>query len=893
MTHLLFYIQYSWRDLTRNGRRTAFALFCVAAGVAAIVALRTLALSIGDTLVNNLAGTLHGDAAIQAGRTPDSQFYDRSSIDNRTTFSDTAMKQIGDWAKANNVQITGAINGSFLQITPPNGSLIGRIQVVSSHVIDPAVYPFYDAITALDPAGVPLSQLLTSPTDVVVSKTLADTLKLNVGDLVNVSRTSKQFTVKGIIPASASGLNIAEILFGSAYFGQQSVATLQLNPLPDTLYLKVPSGASIDTLIDDLYNKVGDVGRVDTTTTALKSDQQLADIIDRLIVAMGLIALLIGGIGIINTMQVVVRRRTLEIAVLKTIGVKGGQITILFLVEAIIMGVLGAILGDLLGMFMSVGVLAISQRIWVQTLVWHIYPQALETGFVFGILVTAIFGFLPTLIAARVRPSSVLRPNEIKAPVSGLAQTLIALIVVILGVGWIVGSLLNNVQIGIIGVAITMIILGLFVGLFYLIVLVLVRLPAFGNVDLRLALRGIGSQRFRSASTLLTLTAGIFALSTLLLASLSVPTLLNIGFENVLGGNVLIFSPIAPLRLLVNAQLNSQTGVQHYEQIALYTGSLTAVNGDTAYMDKLAPNVSVSAQTLGVKTGRGNPQFNSDSLIAATEGTISGHEVTAKGYQAGTAISGRTLNAGDAGKQVVVLRQSAFTDSLGIKPGDKMTYDFSGHEVTFTVVGILSASSSAAVDVGQILGSGSAPIDSFPAEVSTPIQFTVAQVDTPHLNTVLGAVSAVPGVFAFDVGFFDSLIQKLLQQFTTIPIVVVILSLLVVAVIIANTVSLATIERRREIGVMKAIGLKGTRVMGILTIENGIIGLLAGLIGTGIGVLGIAIVSSLSGVSVINTVSWGSVVLLLALSIAITVVATWISAYSTMNEKPLNVLRYE
>ncbi len=61
------------------------------------------------------------------------------------------------------------------------------------------------------------------------------------------------------------------------------------------------------------------------------------------------------------------------------------------------------------------------------------------------------------------------------------------------------------------------------------------------------------------------------------------------------------------------------------------------------------------------------------------------------------------------------------------------------------------------------------------------------------------------------------------------------LALVAGTAIIANTVALATQERRRQIGVMKAVGLKGRRVLVMLMIENGLIGLIAGLIGVGVG----------------------------------------------------------
>ena len=889
MRHLRFYFEHSLHDLTRNRLRTAFALFCVAAGVAAIVALRTLGLAIGDTLVTNIAGTLHGDMMITVAR-GDSQYVTTGS-DGRRVFTDAAVSAVQKWVTAHNGQVTGTIEDSSLQVAAQNGSGAGRPSFINTSIIDPAQYPYYGGSVALDPPGVPLRQLFTGGNDVVVSDNLAKTDNLKIGDQVHVSHTDKLFTVRGIISAQNGGFSLVTLFFGFAYFDSNAISTLQADPRPDTLYIKLPYGADTDQLQVDILRTVGSVGRIDTTAAALRKNQQLATIIDRLIVTLGLIALLIGGMGIIHTMLVVVRRRMVEIAVLKTIGMQGRQIALLFLIESILMGILGSILGDFLGELLSGAVLGFAQRIWVQTLQWRIYPQALLTGFLFGVLVTAIFGIIPTLTAAQVRPAAVLRPNESLPPAAGCLQTLLALLVIVVGVGLLVGDLINNFLLGLVGVGLVLLLLGVLVGLMYILVAVISILPAFNLVDLRLALRGLGGQRFRAASTLLALTVGVFALSSVTLAAFSVPALLNIGFQNVLGGNVLVATPLPILLDGASLMLNQLPGVDHYMQIGLYTGRLEAINGDTQWYTKI--NSGIPALSFAQPNGR-STTIDSNAMIKVSEGTISGLNVTAKGFQGGAAIAGRALSAEDSGQLHIVLRQTDTISQLGIKPGDKLTYRFGSSSVTFTLVGILqSTDTGAGIDLGAVLGAGSVPVNAFPAGISPTLQFIVAQVTPAELNNVLVALSALPGVFTLDVGFIDSLIRKLLDVFTTIPTIVAILSLFAAAVIIANTVSLATLERRRQIGIMKAVGLRGWRVLAIMTLENGILGVLGGLIGVGLSVLGTAIVSAILGVSLIKTVSWGSVLLLMLLSILITLVATALSAWTATREKPLNVLRYE
>ena len=64
MQRILFYLSYAARNLRRGVRWTTFAVFCIAAGVATVVALRSLGLAIGDSLTDNVRQNNHGDITI-------------------------------------------------------------------------------------------------------------------------------------------------------------------------------------------------------------------------------------------------------------------------------------------------------------------------------------------------------------------------------------------------------------------------------------------------------------------------------------------------------------------------------------------------------------------------------------------------------------------------------------------------------------------------------------------------------------------------------------------------------------------------------------------------------------------------------------------------------------
>jgi ABC-type antimicrobial peptide transport system permease subunit len=266
--------------------------------------------------------------------------------------------------------------------------------------------------------------------------------------------------------------------------------------------------------------------------------------------------------------------------------------------------------------------------------------------------------------------------------------------------------------------------------------------------------------------------------------------------------------------------------------------------------------------------------------------------------------SGRPLRPGDEGQHLIMLRESFATEELGIKTGDLLMFLFEndpGKEddvlMQVRVVGIVSLTSE---QTGlESLGNLSVLPPGVLTDKVKPVgTATVAKIDESndaYMDHVLVALSDVPGVIAIELGALTQLAQNLLDQLKAIPTLVAWLALVAGTAIIANTVALATQERRRQIGVMKAVGLKGRRVLWMLVIENGLIGLIAGLIGAGVGfVFTVALVlvsrnpSELKQTIEFSTMGW-----LVLMSVVVAIGAATLSARSAAAEKPMNVLRYE
>lgn len=912
MMRLLFYVMYAARNLWRSRRWSAFALFSVAAGVATVVAFRSLGLAIGDSLNDSARASLKGDILFT---TQSDGFFSFSPNGNSSVFSPGQVKILTDYANERGWGLTAFSKASSMQITRIDEVRVGRPQFVTAFHIDPDTYPPTGEIRALDPAGVPLRELFSGEgREVVISQNLAEAERISVGDSVRVTGTTEEFVVRGIVGTeNEAGLReIFAAFFGFAYFDRdQMIDLIDLDPLPSSMSVTLPDGTphveimqETSRLLDLLRGSPESTTWMTATSypRVLEQNQAISDVIGRFVVALALGALLIGGVGIINTMLVMVRRRTNEIASLKTFGVKGRQVAFMFMVEAFIIGTLGSLLGALLGTLLAGFANQFGATLIQQPLPWRLYPEAVWFGLVLGVVISVVFGILPVITAMRIRPAIILRPNEAHIPVAGFAYSLLAMLVVVATLGVIAGQVVGNLLVGVIAVIVTLLLLGLLVLIMWLIVWLIGRVPSFGNVDLRLALRNLTTRRTRTATTLLALSAGMFALSSITFFGASFRQILNFTLSESLGGNVMVFTliPGAFGQQLIDSRLDALEGVDYRTRWMRYGGQIVSVNDVPVDVEGLASPDSIRRQ---IAQAARRQDFNevqrlTDQLNNALDVylDVSVRETNNPSPPVMDVIAGRGLTPGDAGQAVGVMTDSPTTQALGIGVGSRVVVDFYNNgRREIEIVGLAPALDPNNFQSQMQGGDLVLPPQYLPSNAGDGFALNIAQVRPENLNQVLLDLSAIPLVFSIDITFIDGVLSRFIAQFSALPVLVGIFSLGAAAVIMANTVALATLERRRQIGILKAVGLRRGRVLRIMLLENTLISLLGGVLGIGLSALGVWLMTTfgLEDAILIPPEALPAALVLVGAAILIGIVATLLSAGVAVRERVLNVLRYE
>jgi len=316
----------------------------------------------------------------------------------------------------------------------------------------------------------------------------------------------------------------------------------------------------------------------------------------------------------------------------------------------------------------------------------------------------------------------------------------------------------------------------------------------------------------------------------------------------------------------------------------------------TRYLNSQGTIQSVDGQAVKVDTTATEPRsFRNRGNQNPLEIRIGSRDTSSDAKSTGVLEGGRALTAADAGQHVAVLQDSEGLKPFNIHVGSHIGVEINGKVSDFEVVGLTQAASGSNFSFGGMIGGTMQVPSGIISDGTSSFPLTIVQVKPESLNKVLLAMNSIPLVYSIDITFIDNVISRFINQMSAIPILVGLLSLGAAAVIMANTVALATLERRRQIGILKAVGLKGRRILVVMLLENTLVSLLGSLLGIGLSALGIGILTAL-GTSISQIIPPDATpvaVALLVTAVFIGWLATILSARSAISEHVTSVLRYE
>ena len=692
----------------------------------------------------------------------------------------------------------GQASGTAVLLGKDGKALKASFGVALSWPADPAFQSAFTGRTGSPPA---------SPSQVMIDKASASAGGYRVGDRVGVSIAGRAmtFTVSGIT-GYGSGSSIAggsmavftvdevQRLFGkSGEYDQIPVkAAPGVSPatLRDRIAAMLPAGVTAVTAASAAANE------------AAQLNSQLSILTDFFLGFAG-IALFTGAFVIWNTFSIMVGQRTRSLALLRALGAGRGQVFGSVLTEALLVGVVGSVLGVALGLGLARGLAALLSSFGVSlplttlSLPW----LGLLISLGAGIVVTLAASLAPAVKATQVPPVAALRSAALAATRSLSTRRLVAG-AVFLGGG--LALLLTGGTAILAGAGA----LACFIGVVTLAPMTVEPIAHVIGWGLRWLPGRAGSLAERNSVRSPRRVAATAAS-------------LMIGLAVISGIAVLVSSAQSE----VAAQVSAASRTSFYVQA-------------TSSSDGIAPALASSLRVVPGVRGVTEVRQADATVNGATHRNVDGVDPAAISAYASLGVTSGSVAALSSGG-ILVTRAEA--SAAGWHLGSVVPVQFGSYgSYQLPVAGIFTSPgplSGYLVSLGTFTADSGVKVDS------------VDLVRAPAVarGSLQAALAGYPGAQLLDqTGYIHSqtaLLNSLLNLVTALLILAIIIALLGVV----NTLALSIVERVREIGLLRAIGMQRGQVRLMIAAESAIIAGLGALLGLGLGIgLGAALASALT-----------------------------------------------
>ena len=699
----------------------------------------------------------------------------------------------------------------------------------------------------------------TGPGEVAVESSTLERAHLKVGD-----------TTRAVIGDQAAEVTITgEVQVGSSLFGATAVLVDQITArrvfAPDSTVPSLSVTAAPGVSQAALRAAVGEVlpsnleavtGATVQSETETSMQKGLAFFTVFLLAFAG-VALFVGSFIIVNTFSMLVGQRARELALLRAIGATRAQVIRSVLGEAVVIGVVGSALGIAFGLLIAAGA-GVAIRTFFDTDIGTDLPVSATTvvsSVVVGVVVTVVSAVLPARRASRVAPVAAMR-GDVGAVAGGLGRRgLIGLALLVSGV-LVLGAAVTREEVSwpVAAVGAVAAVLGMLIGA-PLATRPVVRVIAWPFVTLfgavgRLARENALRVPRRTATTASALMIGLALISGISVLAESVKASVSSGVaEELTSDYVLNSGNVAPVPAPVAAAVRDLPAVRSVAALSFVDVRIGTLHTTAAAVSAadVADNFLVPMKS-GRLSGLGRHAVLVDETTAGARGWHVGDSLTAA---VGT-LSGESLRVGG------IYRDSQAFGEGGVIV-DRSLYD-------------------AALPSGQradarlfVRAAPGADLPALRAELTDLVRpyLIVSVQDGPEFADAQGAS-------------VDTLINLLY--------VLLLFSVIVAILGIINTLALSVFERTREIGLLRAIGLRSRQLGSMITIEAVTTAAFGALLGTALGLgLGVALQRGLvsQGLTTL-AIPW---TLLLAMLLASGIVGVLAAGLPALRAMRMNILR--
>ncbi len=837
-------LRMAWREARPAWKRFAFMVVAIALGVAAVTGIRGFGLSLDRAISRSARELVAGDLAVRFSSAPDGQ---------EQAVLDMLVRQ-----GAVRTQVTETL--SMAATGDSAAPLLSTIRAV-----DPGEYPFYGKVELEPP--LPLSSALGDG-DAAVSRELLTRTGAALGDRLQIGSVS--FRIAAVLVGEpdriASGFELGPRIMitrrglersGLIQFGSRATETFIFR-LPrvglglEEARAAIASGVSRPTRVTDYRNPSPSLARGLERMTSFLS-------------LIGLLAIVVGGLGVSTTVHAYLRQKLDTIAVLKCLGAGSKRIIRIYLIQGLLLGLSGSLLGVILGYLLQLVFPWVVREALRLPTAFELAPGAALQGLLVGLGTTMLFVLPPLLAIRKVRPARVFL-REMPETQLGLigrlrrdALTFASVVVLLAGLGlqasWLAHSWARGFGFlaGLAG-AVSILALGARVLLF-----LLQRLPRPSSLALRHGLKNLYRPGSQVVSVLVALGIGVaFVVTVYLIQTSLLSQILRSAPSDF--PNLFLLGVTGADKDPLWTFLREQPGMEDAaDPIPAISARLQLINGRTADELQLEPRNRRFFQIEFILSW--SEQVPPDTRIAEGRWWV------------------RPFDA----PLISVSRNAARL--LGIEVGSTLEFDSSGWAIRGAVANIRESGFTGPGSGNQFIFSPGA-LDAVPASYVGALR--VAPTALPGIQSALFA--RFPGVTCIDVGQVLLKVQDLIDKVADVIRFVAVFAISAGVVILAASVASTRYQRIREAVILKTLGATRSQVARIQAAEFLIIGLAAGFIG--------CLVAAAAAAYLLGTLldtefefRWAPLLVAAVATAALAIATGWIASRGVLSHRPLEVLR--
>ncbi|HET6266596.1 MAG TPA: FtsX-like permease family protein, partial [Acidobacteriota bacterium] len=781
-----FVVTMARREIRSSWLRLLFFFVCIALGVGAIVALRSVIRNFGDVITGDARALLTADIQIDCTRPWNPETL---AVINRIAVAPAVLAR------------TESIEAATM-IRPSDESREGALLVELKGV--EAGYPFYGDFKLTGDKK--LDFALLSGNGALVQPVVLERLHLKIGDRVKIGDTL--FTIRGTIAQEPGGGGATGFRYGPRVLVERSA--LQSAGLSGfgsrarrKILLKVQQD-QVDPLSKKLRSALKDsFVRVRSYKESQENLSQDFSRAENFLSLTGFVILLLGGIGISSVTRVFVDQKRKSIAVLKCLGATAQKILAAYMLQVLVLG----LSGSLLGIALADITLKLLHQHFASSLPagmsYAITNRAIVQGLGTGILVTILFSVIPLLRIRNIKPNVLLREEAEPAtrrrdPVRWMVAALVSLGLLALS-GWQAGSL----RVGfffLAGLSVTAAIL-------YLIALLLVRqmkrIGRLRNFSVRYAVSSL--YRPGNQTIVILLAVGLGCLFIVATQAIQQNLLREMDFSR---------ETNMPNMYLIDVQEDQKAGIESMVR--------NATGKDYEFIPTLRARIyAINGKTIDLQS----EEYKKDKRRLAFEYTLTYRDKLEKSENV---IAGKFWDSSPSLVPEISIEES-LKGMMGLDVGGTMTFDLLGRKISGRVTSIRHIDwHTARTGFYVIFRPGT--LESAPHVFIAAIDAPVTEPQRSHFQREL--VDRYPNVTAIDVVDIVRGLMKILNHITLAVSFIGGFVFLTGILILVGSIAMTKFQRIYETAVLKTLGAKRRIILMVLMIEYGILGAIAGLIGT-------------------------------------------------------------